>query len=107
MYSFCRVSSTLSKFRHREPTPNIRSLYARSFFFSERGWIGTYCSVEICHAVSLGYSVLQIFEGYVYQKQAKNFSPFMKTLAVLKQKVSRSYECSNVLMRIFHIFSTP
>ncbi len=55
--------------------------------FRERAWIGTYCSVEICYAVSLGYKVLEYFEGYVYQKQEKIFYPFMKTLAHLKLKV--------------------
>ncbi len=70
------------------------------FFLRERAWIGTYCSVELCYAVKLGYQILQLFEGYVYSKEEYIFSKFMKTLAVLKLKVGKEIMWNSTIPNI-------
>ena len=61
----------------------------------ERAWIGTFCTPEVEKALEVGYRVLQIFEVWHYEKEAKFdgkdpdsglFSRYVQTFMKLKQQ---------------------
>jgi len=55
---------------------------------NERALIGTYLISEIVYSLTLGYTLLAIFEVHAYTKFEKILVPFVKVLNLLKTKFS-------------------
>jgi hypothetical protein len=52
----------------------------------QRSWDGTYNSVDIIYALSLGYKILKFYEMYQYDQSENVLAPFIKVLAKEKLK---------------------
>ena len=54
----------------------------------ERSWVGTYASVELFDAINHGYSILEIFEIWSFEKSETLFAKYIDYF--LKQKIEAS-----------------